>query len=73
MDGAATPVNWGHQLAPAGTAGVINQPDMEGEGAERWGRGRAAQLASSAPYPPGLGPLPGRSHPHPFLIVQVTG
>lgn len=75
MDAAATPGNWGHPLAAAGTAGVINQPDKEvgvGWGVGRLGPGQGRSAGVLISVPSGVGtpfrPLP----PHPFLIVQDT-
>lgn len=80
MDGAARPVNCGHQLAPSGPAGVINQPSKKmgvGVGGNAWGPGQAFQLTSSAQYNPELGPFPDRSHPTPSLscriLIRVAG
>lgn len=64
-------------LAPAGTAGVISQQGVGGGGWNVWAQGRTTQLVSSTRYHPGLGPLPGRSHPTPFLscriLIRVVG
>lgn len=42
-----------------------------------WAQGRTTQLVPSTRYHPGLGPLPGRSHPTPFLscriLIRVVG
>lgn len=72
MDAAATPGNWGHPLAAAGTAGVINQPDKGvgvGVGRLSPGQGRSAGVLISVPS--GVG-TPSRPLPPPFLIVQDT-
>lgn len=79
MDGAATPVSWSHQLAPAGTAGVINQPNMEVGGRERNAGAGAGQLC----WRPQLSTLQGwdpfQAAPTPTpsssctLLVMVVG
>lgn len=43
MDGVATPLNWGHPTAPAGTAGVINQR------VRKWGLGGGTLGAKAGP------------------------
>lgn len=42
-----------------------------GVGWNTWAQGRAAQLVSSAQDHPGLGPLPRRCHPTPFLSCWI--
>lgn len=67
MDGAARPVNWGHPLAPAGTAGVINQPDKEvGVGVERLGPGQGRSVGVLSSVPSEVGTPSRLLPPHPL-------
>lgn len=78
MDGAATPVNWGHHLAPTGTAGIINQPSNEvGVEVERSGpgQGHSAGVLSSVPSRVGTPSRPFPPPPPSLLcrILRVVG
>lgn len=67
-DAAATPKNWGHPLAPTGTAGVINQPgELVGE--ERLGP-RAGPLGWLGTIW-GWNPFQGAPTPPPSLSCRI--